>query len=197
MFTVIAQRAFTVIRQLLIACLFIIFLSSLAGSILGYPVGLTYTGTGSMEPTIGAGDGYISVPSALAGTSSTGDVVIFDAAEINRGGLVVHRIVEETEEGYITKGDANAFTDQSKEEPVVTDDQITGVALSSGNDVLTIPHFGSAVQTIKQLISLVQRQLVILFESLSPLERQYLVVLSFITLVIGIVHHIQFDNLRD
>ncbi len=71
----------------------------IVGQLLGQPVLLGFVETGSMEPTIETGDGFVAVPSDLTGDPEPGDVVVFDAEELEGGGLTTHRIVEETEQG--------------------------------------------------------------------------------------------------
>ncbi|MDS0473661.1 S26 family signal peptidase [Natrinema sp. 1APR25-10V2] len=120
-----------------------------AGHVLGVPIGLGYVETGSMEPTIDAGDGFVAVPTAIAGPVEEGDVVVYDAQEIEGGGLTTHRVVEETDHGYVTRGDANPFTDQDGGEPHVTDGQIAAKALQVNGEVVTIPHLGTAAMTVQ------------------------------------------------
>ncbi|MFU8868485.1 S26 family signal peptidase [Natronococcus sp.] len=119
------------------------------GQVLGQPILLGYVATGSMEPAMDAGDGFVAVPSAVAGSPSEGDVVVFDAQELHGGELTTHRIVEETPEGYVTAGDANPFTDQGGDEPPVSDEQIVAVAWQPGGEVLTIPHLGTAIMGVQ------------------------------------------------
>ena len=59
------------------AALFVILL--LVGQLLGQPILLGYVATGSMEPTMDAGDGFIAIPSAVTGDVQEGDVVVFQA----------------------------------------------------------------------------------------------------------------------
>jgi len=115
-------------------------LALIAGQLLGQPVLFSFVETGSMQPTLDPGDGFIAIPTALAGDVGIGDVVTFDAQEIEGGGLTTHRVVEETERGYVTRGDNNPFTDQDAGEPVVQDADIVAVALSVGGSVVVIPH---------------------------------------------------------
>jgi len=117
----------------------------LFGQAAGQPVLLGYVETGSMEPTMEPGDGFVAVPSAIAGPPQEGDVVVFVAEELQGGGLTTHRIVGETEGGYITRGDANPFTDQSGAEPPVTEEQIVAEALQINGQVVVIPNLGSGV----------------------------------------------------
>ncbi|MFA9415775.1 signal peptidase I [Natrinema sp. HArc-T2] len=119
------------------------------GHVLGVPLGLGYVETGSMEPTIDAGDGFVAVPTAVAGPVEEGDVVVYDAQEIEGGGLTTHRVVEKTDHGYVTRGDANPFTDQDGGEPHVTDGQIVAKAWQIHGEVVTIPHLGTAAMAIQ------------------------------------------------
>lgn len=67
--------------------------------------------TGSMEPTIET-KSYISVKKSDGKDLKAGDVIVFvctDTRDIYKsvyGKLITHRIVEVTDEGYVTKGDA-------------------------------------------------------------------------------------------
>ena len=149
-----AHRALTLGLELLLA---LVVISLLAGQVLGQPVLLSYVETGSMEPTMRPGDGFVAVPLAVAGPIEEGDVVTFRAEEIQGGGLTTHRIVGETERGYVTRGDANPFTDQDGDEPPVKEAQIVAKALQVGGTVVVIPNLGTAVVAIQDVISGVQR----------------------------------------
>ncbi|MFC4439582.1 MULTISPECIES: S26 family signal peptidase [Natrialbaceae] len=118
------------------------------GQLLGQPILLGYVATGSMEPAMDAGDGFVAIPSAVTGSPSEGDVAVFDARELHDGGLTTHRIVGETDAGYVTKGDANPFTDQDGGEPPVTEGQIVAAAWQVNGDVVTIPHLGTAIMAV-------------------------------------------------
>jgi signal peptidase len=98
-----------------------------------------------MEPTIGTDDGFLIVP---ADGIESGDVVTFRSAE--RDDYVTHRIVGETERGYITKGDNNPTTDQAAGYAYVDREAITGeVATFQGRPVV-VPDYGVAVRTVRQ-----------------------------------------------
>ena len=142
------MRFTTLLEYALIAVLCVVLLSLAFGVLLGQPVLFAYVETGSMEPTIDAGDGYVAVPAALAGDVEQGDVVAFEAEEVHDGELTTHRVVDERDGGYVTQGDANPFTDQSRDEPVVTDGQIQAVALRVNGEVVTIPHLGTAAMAV-------------------------------------------------
>lgn len=123
--------------------------SLVAGAVVGQPVLLSYVETGSMAPTMEPGDGFVAVPPALAGPPAEGDVVTYRAETLHGGSLTTHRIVGETEGGYLTRGDANPFTDQDGGEPPVTEDRIVAHALQVGGRVVVIPYLGTAIEGIQ------------------------------------------------
>jgi len=129
-----------------------VLVSLVIGQALGQPVLLAYVESGSMEPTIDEGDGFVAIPSAVATTPQEGDVVTFRAEEIEGGGLTTHRIVDETPEGYITRGDANPFTDQDGGEPPVTEGDIVAKALQIGGYTVTIPHLGTGIEAVQGVL---------------------------------------------
>ncbi|MFA9425672.1 signal peptidase I [Natronorubrum sp. A-ect3] len=139
------KRVFGVVVALAIVLL-------LVGQLLGQPILLGYVATGSMEPTMNAGDGFVAIPSAVTGSVEEGDVVVFDARELHGGGLTTHRVVGETSEGYVTKGDANPFTDQDGGEPHVTDGQIVAKAWQVNGEAVTIPHLGTAIMSVHDTV---------------------------------------------
>ena len=121
----------------------------LLGNALGQPILFGFVETGSMSPTLEAGDGFVAVPSFLTGEPSVGDVIVFEAEDVQGGGLTTHRIVGQTDGGYATKGDANPFTDQDGGEPPVTEDRIVADVLQVGGSVVTLPGFGTGVERVR------------------------------------------------
>ncbi|SDZ79891.1 signal peptidase, endoplasmic reticulum-type [Haloplanus vescus] len=151
----------------------IVFVVSLvAGQVLGYPVLLGFVETGSMAPTLNPGDGFVAVPTALDDDIEEGDVIVFRAQQLHGGGLTTHRVVGETERGYITRGDANPFTDQDGDEPPVKDPQIVAKAWQPGGSVVVIPNLGTAVMGIQTAASDVQTRLAALLGTRSLLGSQ-------------------------
>jgi signal peptidase len=148
-FRSLASRALEVLAIVVVASL-------LLGAVLGQPILLSYVETGSMEPTIATGDGFVAIPSALVGDADVGDVVVYRAEELQGGGLTTHRVVGETDTGYITKGDANPFTDQDGPEPTVSEDQIVAHALQIGGTAVVIPALGVAIGGIQNGILTLQ-----------------------------------------
>jgi len=133
-----------VVRGLTLAG-FVLVLVLIVGALVGQPVLLSFVVSGSMSPTIQEGDGFVAIPEQVAGDIEQGDVIVFKSQEIRGGELTTHRVVGETESGYITRGDANPFTDQDGAEPPVTESQIVAVAWQPGGQVVTIPNLGTAI----------------------------------------------------
>ena len=165
----------TAVQTLLVVAIF----SLMLGSLLGQPVLLSYVETGSMRPTLDPGDGFISVPSQLSSSVEEGEIIVYRAEEIQGGGLTTHRVVDKTQQGYITRGDANPFTDQEGEEPPVKDPQVVAKALQVNGQVVVVPQLGTAVQVVQDAISTVQRHIAVTLGTRSLLGAQGLAYLFF------------------
>ncbi|WP_255151776.1 signal peptidase I [Halorarius halobius] len=111
---------------------------------LGGPVQVSYAESDSMAPTLQPGDGYVVVP---AGEVETGDVVVFWAPSRNE--FVTHRVVGETAEGYVTKGDANERTDQANGYEPVTRAAIVGEVLTVAGTPVVVPTAGRVVPVVR------------------------------------------------
>ena len=138
------------------ALLVVLVVAMLVGQQLGQPIVLGFVLTGSMnaEPAnMAPGDGFVAVPPSIAGDIEEGDVVTFEAQQLQGGGLTTHRVVDETDQGYITRGDANPFTDQDGPEPPVQESQIAAVALELGGDVVVIPRIGQVALALQAVFS--------------------------------------------
>lgn len=123
----------------------------------GSPIELSYATSGSMEPTIDRGDGYVVVP---ADDVEPGDIVTFRQAEGE--GFVTHRVVGQTDEGYQTRGDANPSSDQAAGHPPVSTDRIVGTVVTVGGTPLTIPLVGPIAGTVSDhLVAIVAALLVV------------------------------------
>ena len=137
------------LETVLLIVLLLFVAALMAGQVLGQPVLLSYAETDSMEPTIDAGDGFVAIPAELTGSPDEGDVIVFQSEEVHGGDVTTHRVVGVTEEGYVTQGDANPFTDQDDGEPLVTDGQVLAKAWQVNGEVVVIPHLGTAVVTVQ------------------------------------------------
>ncbi len=94
--------------------------------------------SGSMEPEIAVGD-FIIVEMDPYKAVATEDVVTF---EYNTE-IVTHRVVDRTEEGLVTKGDANNIQDQG----FVTEDSYIGIKK------MGIPYFGYVITFLQKPIA--------------------------------------------
>lgn len=169
----------TAVRRGLQLALVVCLCGLIAGQVLGQPVLLGFVETGSMEPEIDAGDGFVAVPSALAGEPEVGDVVVFEAQEIEGGSLTTHRIVDERSEGYVTQGDANPVTDQDGDEPPVRDEQIVAHAWGPGESAVSIPHLGTVVMSVGAVLEGTQGWLASVFGTTFFLEPAGLAIVLF------------------
>ncbi|MEM0204970.1 MAG: signal peptidase I [Nitrososphaerota archaeon] len=100
---------------------FLIFLIALsifsaAQSTIGSSFPFLVVKSGSMEPVIHVGDIIITIPvqpSEIKADPKDGDVIVFFKPPYcdDLRYLIVHRAIGVTEEGFITKGDANSMSD--------------------------------------------------------------------------------------
>lgn len=106
---------------------------SLMGNALPMPFGYgaAVVLTGSMEPTIMADDLIIVADQE---SYNTDDIVVYQSGDI----LVVHRIVEISDDTVITKGDANQATD----DPIAP-------SVIKGKVIATFPKLGNLVRILK------------------------------------------------
>ncbi|MFT4923402.1 MAG: signal peptidase [Haloarculaceae archaeon] len=157
--------------------LVLVLVALIAGAALGQPVLLGFVETGSMEPTLEPGDGFVAIPSPVAGDIEEGDVIVFEAQNLQGGGLTTHRVVGETESGYITRGDANPFTDQDGQEPPVTDAQVVAKVWQVNGEVVAIPGLGLLTEAARGMLDSVQRTLAQTFGTRAFLGTQGLALL--------------------
>jgi signal peptidase len=136
----------------------VLILTLIVTQLLGQPA-IIFVESGSMEPTLEPNDGFVAVPSLFAGDVEEGDVILFEAQRIGGGGPTTHRVVGETENGYITRGDANPFTDQDGGEPPVTEGQIKSVGVQVNGELVVIPGLGATVGAITDVTQTVQERL--------------------------------------
>ncbi|WP_152040039.1 signal peptidase I [Salinigranum salinum] len=185
------RRARTVQAVELLVLLAVVAL--VVGQFLGQPILLSYVTTGSMEPTLDPGDGFVAVPAAVAGPVEEGDVVVFRAEHVGGGGLTTHRVVGETSEGFVTRGDANPSTDQAADEPPVQRPQIVAKAVQVDGAVVVVPHVGTVVEGTRGSVETVQRRLAALLGTDAVLGPR-----GFATLLFGLsVVAYVVDSLRE
>jgi signal peptidase len=167
-----------------------ITVSTIISGAFGVPMGISYVETNSMSPTLQPDDGFILIPNELAGEPQVGDVVVFDAERIGGGGPTTHRIIKETDRGYITKGDNNNSPDQAGVEPPVQRARIIGHALQFRGHLIVLPYVGAVAQAASGGFDTVERVLDIASwrlsgGSLPSLPPSYLIAGLFILFYLG------------
>lgn len=135
------------------------------------------------------------------GDIAEGDVIVFDARELEGGGLTTRRVVEVTDEGYITRGDNNPFTDQEGDEPPVTDDRVVATALQVDGDVVTIPGLGTAILGFQDAVLGLQATILSLvgFEGSDDIQGTGIVLLlaGTVLLLVTALDSLRASNQRD
>ncbi|WP_080505793.1 signal peptidase I [Halomicrobium katesii] len=121
-------------------------------SVFGQIAPISYVNSGSMAPALSTGDGFVAVPAAVADDPEPGDVIVYRSQEIEAGGLVTHRIVARTDEGFVTKGDANPVTDQQAGEPPVSRDRIVAQVFAVDGRVVSLSGLGTVSMTIRSAV---------------------------------------------
>ena len=77
--------------------------------------------SGSMEPALPVGS--VCIVDCQQRSPDEGDIISYKAGE----GIVTHRVIDVTEDGYVTKGDAN----DTKDPGIVKEKQIFGTCVAS------------------------------------------------------------------
>lgn len=139
-------------KKTYIGILFILLIALAGVSQLAGQPAILFVETESMSPTIETNDGFIAIPKVIADDPEPDDIVVFEAQEIGGGGITTHRVVDVTDDGrYVTKGDNNPFTDQSGDEPLVTESQIKSVVPQPLGSPIIIPNLGLVIQKISSV----------------------------------------------
>lgn len=123
----------------------------LATAALVYGLRFGYVTSGSMSPGLEPGDGYVTVRPLW--TIVAGDVVVY-RPRVLPADYIVHRVLDETEGGLVTKGDASPAADQEAGEPPVPTDRIIGVVLTWNGQPLRIPGMQQGVEAVRSLVRL-------------------------------------------
>ena len=94
--------------------------------------------SGSMEPALPVGS--VCIVDCQQWSPDKGDIISYKAGE----GIVTHRVIEVTEDGYVTKGDAN----DTKDPGIVKEKQIFGICVAS------VPKLGYAVMFLRSALGI-------------------------------------------
>lgn len=118
------------------------------GVITGGAEGFAYVISGSMEPTLHVGDGFVLWP---VRNPQVGDVISYRPVAI-KAETVTHRIVGEAPLGFMTRGDNNPETDQAGGEPPVTRERILGRVVTIDGHIVRIPRLGPISEWMRNLL---------------------------------------------
>ncbi len=139
------KKYFTLGYLIIYVVLGIVLIAGLGTLILKKPFFLVPIRSNSMYPLLERGDAVL-IQTANPNAISVGDVVVFRATggSLAAQGWVMHRIAGgNKEEGFITKGDANEYTDQEHgDAQLVKCDSIAAKAVSLGGRPLRIRLLG-------------------------------------------------------
>lgn len=152
----IIQVFIAVLLTFLLVCnLYLIFMDRVMGAehpaIFGYSAAVV--ASGSMEPALSVDDLILN---HVQISYAEGDIITFQSGD----SLTTHRIVEVTDTGYVTKGDANNAPDPD----VVQSDAVTGRV------IWAIPYAGSALAFLKTPLGMT----VLIFAGLCIIELPFL-----------------------
>ena len=131
---------------------------------------MSYVRSNSMEPTMYVGDVFFVVPKFLAGESNVGDVVVFRFS--GESNLIVHRIVDATLQGFVTRGDNSPFTDQQGDRPFVKDEMVIGKVASLQGRIILIPKLGILIYYLSYYVKAYFLYVIILLLTLGALSMQ-------------------------
>lgn len=135
------QGLVTVTLALMLMCnLYLIIMEHFAGAdcptILGYSTAVV--ASGSMVPALSVDDLILN---HAQDDYAVGDIITFRSGS----SLTTHRIIEVTEDGYVTQGDANNTADPG----AVSADAVVGRVVGK------VPHVGSALAFLKTPLGMV------------------------------------------
>lgn len=124
----------------------IILFAAITSVIWKKPILFSAVRSNSMYPVFQRGDMLLIKGVSDKDSLEIGDIIVFKAEEgsLADSGWVVHRIIEGNEiSGFMTKGDANEYADQSPDgNDLVKIEWIAGKVLTFGDKVLKIPLIG-------------------------------------------------------
>ncbi|MDD4833215.1 MAG: signal peptidase I [Lutispora sp.] len=124
----------------------IVLTAAITSALWDKPMIFSSVRSNSMYPSFQRSDMILIKSISDKDTVNIGDIVVFKVEEggLSSKGWIVHRIIEGNEEiGYITKGDANDYTDQaSGGTGPIKREWIVSKVLTIGNKPLKIPLIG-------------------------------------------------------
>ena len=137
------------IRALVYTGVAILIYAALASVFTGRPVLLTVVSSNSMYPTIEKGDVVVIGATGEDDSIEVGDIVVFrpESGRLASRGWIIHRVVGGTaEDGFITRGDGNALSDQEDGgTPPIGQGVIVARALTISGSPIKVPLIGNLI----------------------------------------------------
>lgn len=135
-----------IVDVILYILVFITVTSAVGAAVTKKPFLMTAVRSNSMYPLFQRGDMLLISPVLSKTSVNLGDIIIFKPEEgsLASKGIIAHRIYSGNEaDGFITKGDANEYIDQtSKGDSLIMKKWITNRVITIGNKPLKIPLLG-------------------------------------------------------
>jgi len=134
-----------VLNTLLVIGILCTLIAAVGSAITKEPVLLTVIRSNSMSPVWERGDMVIIENLKENEAVQNGDIVFFktEIGSLADKGWIAHRIVDgNPKKGFITKGDANEYTDQRDGSGLIERDWIAGRALTIGETPILVPKIG-------------------------------------------------------
>jgi signal peptidase len=131
------RKTVMVIKSIMFGTAVIILILASAGAVMKIKPVIVISG--SMEPAIGTGS--LAFINQRDTDIEAGDVIAFS----NNSMMIAHRVVEITEEGYLTKGDNN----ENRDLGAVLPDQVEGTVFFS------IPRLGMYLSSLTSLAGII------------------------------------------
>ena len=137
------------IRAMVYTGVAILIYAALASAFTGRPMLLTVVSSNSMYPTIEKGDVVVIGASGEDDSIEVGDIVVFrpESGRLASRGWIIHRVVGGTaEDGFITRGDGNALSDQEDGgAPPISQGAIVARALTVSGSPIKAPLIGNLI----------------------------------------------------
>ncbi|MFZ3577024.1 signal peptidase I [Virgibacillus sp. DJP39] len=139
----VVSRIINVVLVIVVLCSLV---AAIGSAITKEPMLLTVIRSNSMHPVWERGDMVIIENLKEEKTIHKEDIIFFKTEEgsLSKQGWIAHRVMSGSrEEGFITKGDANKYTDQSSDGTVpIKQEWVAGKAITIGETPIVIPKIG-------------------------------------------------------
>lgn len=140
------MKVFKQIFNIFLGLVVIFLLTATIGSaVTKTPFLMTAVRSNSMYPLYERGDLLLLSPVSDKDQFQIGDIIIFrtDTGVLANQGWIAHRIIGGNNiEGFITKGDANDYTDQDHNSPAIKPEWISNKVITFSGQPLKIPLLG-------------------------------------------------------